>query len=64
MQFRAEAFNILNHPNFGAIYNTMNSGAALFGQAENTLNVGLKNQSALYEQGGPRSLQLALKLLF
>jgi hypothetical protein len=42
----------------------MNSGAALFGQAENTLNVGLKNQSALYEQGGPRSLQLALKLLF
>jgi len=64
LQFRAEAFNILNHPNFGALYNTMNSGAALFGTARNTLNVALKNQSALYEQGGPRSLQLALKLQF
>jgi Carboxypeptidase regulatory-like domain len=64
MQFRAEAFNLLNRPDFGAIYNTMNTGASLFGQAENTLNVSLKNQSALYEQGGPRSLQLALKLLF
>lgn len=64
LQFRAEAFNILNHPNFGALYNTLNSGANLFGQARNTLNVILKNQSALYEQGGPRSLQLALKLHF
>jgi len=64
IQFRAEAFNILNHPDFGAIYNTLNSGAALFGQAYNTLNIGLKNQNALYEQGGPRSLQLALKVLF
>jgi hypothetical protein len=64
MQFRAEAFNLLNRPDFGATYNTLNTGSSLFGQAENTLNVGLKNQSALYEQGGPRSLQLALKLLF
>jgi hypothetical protein len=64
VQFRAEAFNVFNHPDFGAIYNTLNSGASLFGQAYNTLNIGLKNQSALYEQGGPRSLQLALKVLF
>jgi len=64
LQFRAEAFNILNHPNFGALYNTMSSGSTLFGTARNTLNVALKNQSALYEQGGPRSLQLALKLHF
>lgn len=64
LQFRAEAFNILNHPNFGAIYNTLSTGATQFGQAYNTLNVGLKNQNALYQQGGPRSLQLALKFLF
>jgi hypothetical protein len=62
--FRAEAFNILNHPNFGAIYNTTSYGPAQFGQAYNTLNVSLANQSPLYEQGGPRSLQLALKILF
>ena len=64
IQFRAEAFNVLNRPDFGAIYNTLNFGASLFGQAYNTLNIGLKNQNALYEQGGPRSLQLALNVLF
>jgi hypothetical protein len=64
IQFRAEAFNILNHPDFGAIYNRLIYGPTLFGQAYNTLNIGLKNQNPLYEQGGPRSLQLALKVLF
>jgi hypothetical protein len=63
-QLRVEAFNVLNHPSFGAIYNTLDSGPNQFGQAYNTLNVGLLNQSSLYEQGGPRSLQFALKLLF
>ena len=64
IQFRAEAFNVLNHPDFGAIYNTLRSGPTLFGRAYNTLNIGLKNQNPLYEQGGPRSLQLALKVVF
>ena len=33
-------------------------------QAYKTLNESLKDQSSLYAQGGPRSLQLALKILF
>lgn len=64
LQFRAEAFNILNHPVFGAIYNTLTSGPTQFGQAYNTLNIALQNQNSLYEQGGPRSLQLAAKVFF
>jgi hypothetical protein len=64
LQFRAEAFNLLNHPIFGSIYNDLTYGPGQFGLAYNTLNVAFKNQSALYEQGGPRSLQLALKILF
>ena len=64
LQFRAEAFNLLNHPIFGSIYNDLTYGSNQFGLAYNTLNVALQNQSALYEQGGPRSLQLALKILF
>jgi hypothetical protein len=64
IQFRAEAFNILNHPVFGAIYNTLTSGVTQFGQAYNTLNIALVNQNSLYAQGGPRSLQLAAKILF
>jgi hypothetical protein len=78
LQFRVEAFNFLNHPNFGSINSTCGTtkaGAActnpLMGQATNTLATALStggidagNLNALYGQGGPRSLQLALKLQF
>ena len=70
-QFRAEAFNLFNHPNFGTI-----SGNCLgtpgvpgctnpqFGQATATLANSLGVLSPLYQMGGPRSLQFALKLVF
>lgn len=62
LQFRAEAFNLLNHPNFGAVQTTLT--AANFGQATNTLNQQLGGISQLYQIGGPRSLQFAIKVLF
>jgi hypothetical protein len=62
LQFRAEAFNILNHPNFGFV--DPNLGDATFGQATKMLNQGLGTVAAQYQQGGPRSMQFALKLLF
>ncbi len=69
LQFRAEAFNILNHPVMGSINNALNSGddplgRSNFGQAYNTLNSSLGGLNPLYQVGGPRSLQLALKLHF
>ena len=73
LQFRAEAFNIFNHPNFGTVnqyYCSLDpsspaySEACTFGQANATLNVSLGALSPLYQLGGPRSMQFALKLIF
>ena len=62
LQFRAEAFNIFNHPNFG--YVNPNFGQNTFGQATGTLASTLGILSPLYQTGGPRSMQFALKLMF
>jgi hypothetical protein len=68
LQFRVEVFNLFNHPNFGNPVNALNSN--LFGQSNQMfgrslgtggINGGL---SPLYQIGGPRSMQLALKLQF
>lgn len=68
LRFRAEFFNILNHANFGPPTNLLTS--ALFGRSTQTLANALGSGGAnggfnpLYQIGGPRSIQLALKLQF
>jgi hypothetical protein len=62
VQFRAEAFNVLNHPIFGYVDPGLSN--ATFGQATKTLSQSLGTMNALYQQGGPRSMQFALKLKF
>jgi len=67
LQFRAEMFNVLNHPNFGDPVRTLSSG--LFGQADRMLGRTLSpgggaGFNPLYQIGGPRSIQLALRLQF
>jgi hypothetical protein len=63
LAFRADAFNALNHPNF-----TNPSGYIQFGtlqlQSQRMLNRGLGGLNPLFQGGGPRSLQLSLKLTF
>lgn len=68
LQFRAEAFNIFNHPSFGVINPNLcqpgpNSGCN-FGLATATLANSLGTLSSLYQIGGPRSMQFALKATF
>ena len=62
LQIRAEAFNVLNHPNFGSINTTLTSTS--FGQATNMLGSQLSGLNALYQMGGPRSLQFAAIVRF
>ena len=63
LQFRVEAFNVLNHPIYGAVYNNLSQGN-LFGTTSGTLNNQLGGLNSLYQTGGPRSMQAALKLHF
>jgi hypothetical protein len=68
LQARADFFNIFNRPNFGSPINYLSS--PLFGQSTQMLGASLGSGgqngglNPLYQIGGPRSAQLALKLLF
>jgi hypothetical protein len=74
LQARGDFFNIFNHPNFGNpenyLYSSPGMANPLFGQSTSTLAsyLGSGGQGGglnpLYQIGGPRSIQLALKLQF
>ncbi len=64
LQFRAEAFNVFNHANFGTVVAYLPAGPEFFGHAYKTSNNSLGGLNSLYQTGGPRSLQLMLKLQF
>jgi hypothetical protein len=61
--FRADVFNLLNHANF-----TNPAALVQFGSAylvsTSTLNNGLGGLNPLFQEGGPRSIQLAAKITF
>ena len=73
LQFRTEEFNIFNHPNFADPNATLLTGNNLntaFGFSQTMFGRSLGSGGAaggfnpLYQIGGPRSMQFALKLMF
>ena len=67
LSIMAQAFNVLNHPNFANP--SPNEGANMaspnFGVATRILNeASLGGSSSFFRTGGPRSLQLAIRLQF
>ncbi len=68
LQFRMDVFNLFNHPNFGDPVGDLNSGlfgrsTAMFGRSLGS-NVGSVGLNSAYQSGGPRSIQMSLKLQF
>ncbi len=68
LQLRAEAFNLFNHPNFGNPNGFFGSGTfgvstSMLGRSLGT-GGGTGGLSPQYQIGGPRSIQLAIKLNF
>jgi len=68
LQLRAEVFNLFNHPNFGDPRALLSD--PLFGASTSLLNHGLGSGGAggglnpVFQVGGPRTVQLALRLSF
>jgi len=65
LHFRTDAFNLFNHPNFTnplGFYLGPSDTTSL--QSSQMLNHGLGGLNSLFQAGGPRSLQLSLKLDF
>jgi len=62
LTIRAEAFNVFNHPNFAPPINSL--GSALFGQSNEMLGRNLGGLSPIFQVGGPRSIQLAIRFGF
>ena len=63
LQFRADAFNLFNHPNFTNPGGYLSGGPSELLSRE-TLNTGLGGLNPIFQEGGPRSLQLSLRLAF
>ncbi len=61
--FRTDAFNLLNHANFTNPLALIGSDPR-FLSSQSMLNQGLGGLNPLFQEGGPRSLQLSLKLTF
>jgi len=61
LQFRAEFFNILNHPNFAGVRGDLTTPDE-FGRANTTPDVGASNP--VIGSGGSRHIQLGLKLVW
>ncbi|HYL15113.1 MAG TPA: TonB-dependent receptor [Terriglobales bacterium] len=66
LQFRAEAFNVFNHPNFGDPAGFWPPTFSFFGKSSSTLAqaMSFSGLNSIYQIGGPRSLQFGLKLEF
>jgi hypothetical protein len=68
VQFRTDIFNLFNRPNFADPIGDLSNGffgasTAMFGRSLGS-NVGSVGLNSIYQIGGPRTIQMSLKLQF
>jgi hypothetical protein len=64
VEFRGDAFNVFNHPNFTNPQAQIEQSGPSSLLSQQMLNQGLGGLNPLFQEGGPRSLQVSLKLQF
>lgn len=72
LQFRADFFNVFNHPNFAqpnSVLGTVTGAGvftpnANFGRSSQMLNTSLGGLNAIHQVGGPRSIQFSVRVEF
>jgi hypothetical protein len=66
LQLTAQAFNVLNHPNFAdpSSMESANTSSSDFGVATRMLGGGGGGMGSVYGSGGPRSMEFAMRLQF
>ena len=66
LQIAAQAYNVLNHPNFSnpSGMEGANMSSPNFGIATRMANQGMGGGGSMYGSGGPRSVELTLRLQF
>jgi hypothetical protein len=62
LQLRWEVFNVLNHPNFNPLPSVSTYTSGAFGKFSQTPDIASGNP--FLSQGGPRAMQLGVKLIF
>jgi hypothetical protein len=62
VELRMDTFNILNHPNFADPIGLLTN--SLFGRSTSMLNRSIGGLNALYQIGGPRSMQFGARVRF
>jgi len=63
LELGADVFNVLNHPNFADPDPYLSDGSQ-FGVSSSMFGQGVGGLNSIYQLGGPRSVQISMRVTF